>query len=836
MQSETKAKFITTESLNKEGEIGERIVWEALKEAFKHRECLVYWRYPIFSQIGHSRKEPDILIADRELGLIVIEVKNIAIEQIVAISGHLWQYQNFYLPQGNPYQQAENQLFALLEYCRREPILHRQISARAMVALPQITSQQWQKRGFHQLPSSPPIFFPEHLASGRNIIEKIKQTPSLIGAKPLNSQQWQLLLAILAGNPLFCKPSRRVLAPDQSRGKILNQVNISHLDWQQEQIAKQIPPGLQRICGIAGSGKTVLLCQKAAHMHLKHPQWRIALVFSSRSLYQPIIEQIDLWLRRFSNHEQGYEPKNFNLRVCHGWGAKNQPGFYSILCRHAGVNRLTLNDTTSKKPHQALAQVCTQLLQTAAIPQVFDAILIDEGQDFLVDDSLKYGDKQPFYWLAYQALRPVNPIQPEQRRLIWADDSTQSLENLKIASAKELFGETLAHLVTGNHNDSIPKTAIIHRSYRTPHPILCAAHALGMGWLRPGGMLTGMTRLEDWQALGYQTTKNTPSSPQITLQRPLNNSPNPLPQLWNDELIEWQIYHSRQEELSALANNILHNMRDDGLRPSREILVLIVGGVYEAKKLETSAAEFLRNQGIDIYIPATSNYNLLQAHRDTYNPNQFWCEGAVTISRLHRAKGHEADFVYVLGLDLVAQDESNLYLRHQLYVALTRTRGWLYLSGIGNYPFYDEVQRVIKSRDYFSFPYRFPKREISVSSVGELLQRYQAGSRNFQHLNLHQAQLAGIDLRHANLMGANLQAANLQQTRLDAAKLIIADLSYANLTNANLQQAKLMGANLSYTNLNGANLQRADLSNANLTQTQLQGANLTGAILPESSE
>lgn len=36
---------------------------------------------------------------------------------------------------------------------------------------------------------------------------------------------------------------------------------------------------MQRIRGIAGSGKTVILCQKAALMHLKYPQWRIALVF-----------------------------------------------------------------------------------------------------------------------------------------------------------------------------------------------------------------------------------------------------------------------------------------------------------------------------------------------------------------------------------------------------------------------------------------------------------------------------------------------------------------------------------------------------------------------------
>nr|WP_254658200.1 nuclease-related domain-containing protein [Pleurocapsa sp. PCC 7327] len=85
-------------------------------------------------------------MADRELGLVVIEVKSIPIDKIVNITGHRWEYQNFYIPFGNPYQQAENQLFAILKYCDREPILQDKISARALVALPLISQRQWQEK------------------------------------------------------------------------------------------------------------------------------------------------------------------------------------------------------------------------------------------------------------------------------------------------------------------------------------------------------------------------------------------------------------------------------------------------------------------------------------------------------------------------------------------------------------------------------------------------------------------------------------------------------------------------------------------------------------------
>ena len=296
-------KFITTEPFGKYGEAGEQQVWDAVREAFADRACIGYWRYPVFT--GEGRKEPDILIADAELGLIVIEVKSVTIDQIVQITGHRWEYQNFYMAFGSPYQQAEHQLLALLEYSDREPSLRRQVPARAMVALPSITQQQWQARGWEQLPTSPPILFQHDLDSSA-LINLIKRTPPVVAGKPLTIQQWHLLLSVLAGTPLYCQASHRVLTPSQSRGSILQQMrsHISQLDWQQEHIGKEIPPGPQRIRGIAGSGKTVLLCQKAAQMHLKHPDWTIAVVFFSRSLYHPITAQIDRWLRYFSHDQQ----------------------------------------------------------------------------------------------------------------------------------------------------------------------------------------------------------------------------------------------------------------------------------------------------------------------------------------------------------------------------------------------------------------------------------------------------------------------------------------------------------------------------------------------------
>ncbi|MBW4576106.1 MAG: pentapeptide repeat-containing protein [Aphanothece sp. CMT-3BRIN-NPC111] len=854
-------KFITTEPLGKSGQRGEGKVWDAVKCAFAERECIAYWRYPIFSQVGNIRKEPDILIADLELGLIVIEVKSVTIEQVVAIAGHRWQFQNFYTNQGRPYEQAENQLFALLGYCDREPCLRRQVTGRAIVALPLITQQQWQHKGFDKLPTCPPIIFKDHLQRTESrlvapasslpwgeLFQRMQQTNPIIKGGNLNNEQWKLLLAVLGGAPVFRKP-RSSIRPDVgvsqvvpqpptpsqgSRAWVLAQVReqLSALDLQQEHIGKQIPPGPQRIRGIAGSGKTVLLCQKAAHMHLKHPDWDIALVFFSRSLYHQIIAQLDKWMRRFSSGEVQYDPKNGKVRSLHAWGAKNQPGLYSTICEAAGIQRLSVYDTESKQPHASLAEVCSHLLQAAVIPQLFDAILIDEGQDLIVDEALKFQDKQPFYWLAYQALRPVDAQHPEQRRLIWAYDEAQSLESLSIPTASELFGDELGHLVTGQYPGGIKKSEIMHRCYRTPSPILTAAHGIGMGLLRPAGMLSGITRTEDWKAIGYEVTGRFTRGQQITLRHLGENSPNLIPQLWEKPVLEFETYPFRQEELKALAANILHNLKQDNLKPCREILVIVLGSFFEAIALETHVASFLMQQGIDIFIPSAIACNVLNPDPESRDPNNFWCEGGITVSRIHRAKGNEADMVYVIGCDNVAQDESNVTLRNQLFVALTRARGWVKLSGIGKYPLYQEIRRVIESGDTFKFTFnRRPKREISVTDAGELLKRYAAGGRNFQSGDLRGIQLAGADLRDANLINTQLGHADLRNAQLDGAKLAIADLSNTLLNGASLRKAKLMGAIFRDADLSGADLSRADLSDADLRNAQLVKANLVGANL-----
>ncbi len=836
-------KFIATESLDKNGEKGEILVWQAIQKNFAHRECLAYWRYPIFSQTGKQRKEPDILIADKELGLIIIEIKSLKIEQIVSINGHRWQYQNFYTNYGNPYQQAENQLFTLLEYTNKEPILAKKIIGRVLIALPYISQAQWQYKKFDQLPTNPPILFQEDLDNLNLVSEKISSSLPVIYGKNINERQWQLLLSILSGSPVFAPREYRVLASPQSKGKILEKLRkySYQLDLEQEKIAKQIPSRIQRIKGIAGSGKTILLCQKAAHLHLKHPNWKIALVFFSRSLYQQITEQVDRWLRYFSNNQIKYHDCRQNLLILHGWGSKQQPGFYSFICQHLKVTKLRVKDTSSQQPNEALGEACYELLKTRKIPCLFDAILIDEAQDLVVKHWLFEG-KQPFFWLAYQSLRAVDTVNQQQRRLIYAYDEIQSLANYHYLTPSELFGEKVGNLLTGKYHNEINKTEILNHSYRTPESILNVAFAINMGWLRPLGMLTTINDKTIWQEIGYQLKGKLAVNQQVTLTRikPVNS--HPLTKFWQEELIKFNTFYSRQEELNYLAESILHNLRFDGLRPCKNILVIVLGNYHEAQQLQQDTAKILIKKGIEVFIPgeqnkAKSNHYYREYYQE--NQNQFWQEGAVTVSRIHQAKGNEADQVYLIGLDNIAKEEANLSLRNQLFIALTRAKAWVNLSGVGKYVMYEELKQVIASGNTFTFTVRnLPDKQLKISIKAELINRFALGCRDFAQIDLSGFNLESICLDKINLIGANLSQINLRYANLHNAKLINTNLSNSDLTGINLTQAKLINANLRGANLSNANLQSADLSYADLTETILENVNfeqadLTETILPQ---
>jgi superfamily I DNA and RNA helicase len=216
-------------------------------------------------------------------------------------------------------------------------------------------------------------------------------------------------------------------------------------------------------------------------------------------------------------------------------------------------------------------------------------------------------------------------------------------------------------------------------------------------------------RKGDWESIGYEVegdfrTVGTP----ITITRPEDNSPNPLPQLWQDSLINFSVYDSRQEELMKLVEKLENNLINEQLKP-REILIIALGDsaskTHNSYLLQQQIANFLLDQCINIYIPSALQVNQPSPKYPHNNPDLFWDNSnrGITITTVERAKGNEAEMVYLVGLDNLAHDESNFNCRNQFFVAVTRSKAWLELSGIGDFSLYDEVRKVMNSRNKFIF-------------------------------------------------------------------------------------------------------------------------------------
>jgi superfamily I DNA and RNA helicase len=96
---------------------------------------------------------------------------------------------------------------------------------------------------------------------------------------------------------------------------------IALLDFEQEKAAIPIAPGPQRIRGLAGTGKTVLLAMKAANIHKHFPKKKILFTFNTQSLYNQAMKLITKFYRYHTENDPDWEVITLNMLGVVGIGA-----------------------------------------------------------------------------------------------------------------------------------------------------------------------------------------------------------------------------------------------------------------------------------------------------------------------------------------------------------------------------------------------------------------------------------------------------------------------------------------------------------------------------------
>lgn len=667
--------------------IAEKEIWKYLRIALAKEDGICYHRYPLISA-DRSRREPDILILHPKWGLYVINCKDYKIEEIDGIDDSTWKLSDG--TQETPLDQAEDQMWFVIGKFRHESTLRIRrtdlIQGHVFIGLPFITRAEWNKKGLNfPKDSSLSIIFGDDL-DPEALKTRLRDVPEEEKQEPLRDEQFNLALSILHGAPVLRRALRPISSNPNSKAFMLRKVEqqMISIDREQTKVAIQIPNGPQRIRGLSGSGKTVVMCMKAAWMHLRFPDWDIVYTFYTRSLYGMIRSLITRFYRYWVDQDPDWD----KIHVLHGWGAKDTPGFYRTIALKMETSpksyREAVNLFSFSHRNELLGKCCNELLVSGKkVPEMFDAILIDEGQDF----------HYSFYRLCHSVLR-------KPKRLIWAYDEVQSLESLKIPTAIDIFGTNskgspLVSLEGTYPDGEVEKDMILYRCYRTPRPVLVVAHTFGMGLLRPEGAVQFIPTAGGWEDIGYEIVAGSiiPGK-KLTIRRPEVNSPHILEKLIGyRDLIQCRAFPEREQELAWIANQIWKNIHEDELKPE-EIMVIPLD--WKRSRVDIPRLKQLLVE---------KKISAIRPGHDT-GSDVFQMKDNVTITNIFPAKGNESSVVYVMGFEQVGENPRMIVQqRNQAFVAMTRTRGWCILTGIGKkaISLFKEIENILKDPEKITF-------------------------------------------------------------------------------------------------------------------------------------
>lgn len=480
------------------------------------------------------------------------------------------------------------------------------------------------------------------------------------------------LSAIESISTIRSSRSKRIVERSDSRGaKLQNLENsIATLDNMQGKAVLETVDGVQRIRGLAGSGKTIVLALKAAYLHTQHPDWRIAVTFNTRSLKG----QFHRLINNFCVEQTGEEPDWNMLKIVHAWGAPGggeKDGIYHQFCRAQGVDYFDFGTAKIRfGPGHEFANVCKKALADASDPKpLYDAILVDEAQDFPVD----------FLRLCYEIL-------PEPKRLVYAYDELQSLSGSSLPSPEDIFG-TLPNgrprvQFDGESELGQRQDIILNKCYRNSRPVLVTAHALGFGIYRKPtkNSGTGLVQMFDhpqlWKEVGYRVADGElAEGRKVRLRRTEETSPkfledhSPI-----DDLVQFVTFETRAEQAEWVAQAIKRNLELDELR--HDDIVVINPDPLTTREQVGPIRRRLLEMGIASHTAGIDTTPDVFFQTDTQS---------VTFTGIYRAKGNEAGMVYIVNAQDCHSSAHNLAtIRNRLFTAITRSKGWVRVVGVGD--------------------------------------------------------------------------------------------------------------------------------------------------------
>ena len=363
-----------------------------LEKNYLYSDAIVYYDYPLLTGgLDEDKLSPTVCVLSKKYGIINIIASDIIseenIENVVIVAKRIDQifYSRFIQ---NDSQLLKNNRDLLFNF--KTIILFNNLNI------------GYQKNGAIE------------------IISNISKLDEIIEEQDISDEQYRAILAEIENSNATIKHEKRIVKKENTKADILNKIEqeIATLDAKQSQAAYTDIIGPQRIRGLAGSGKTILLCMKAAYLHYKYPEKKILYTFYTKSLY----DYIELLITRFYKKIGNGMPPDFKdrIHIRHSWGGATQSGVYTDTCFNNKVQPINFNEisVTNKFDY-----VCNDLLEklNGKIKKEYDYVIIDEAQDF----------SKSFFWLCREITKDDS--------IIWAYDVCQNIFDVNIRDTMSLF-------------------------------------------------------------------------------------------------------------------------------------------------------------------------------------------------------------------------------------------------------------------------------------------------------------------------------------------------------------------------------------------------------------
>jgi superfamily I DNA and RNA helicase len=396
------------ETIRSSATAGERLLFRTLK-TFLPDDYIVYFEPEI------QGRRPDFVIIGPDLGLLVLEVKDYTRNTLFQINHDEWHIVATSGEQSvikSPMKQARENMFHVVDVLKKDKNLI-QLDGKYQF---QLKFPYGHGVVFNRLKSSDMVkdslytVIEPNLCLTRDEIDLDNESFSeeILMEKILNMFVVPFRLReSLTMEEINCIryhlfPEVRISAefrpPVPYHDQLLLSLHdIKTMDLHQENMAKQLGDKNRLIRGVAGSGKTLILASRAKMLSKENPDWKILIlcynISLANSIQQMIIHMLnepeDLFDFDFSNTtEMNVKNENITVRNFHSW-LKND------LRIHESQIPLMLE----------------KLKKRETILPTYDAILIDEGQDFEPE------------WLALVS----SVINEQTQSLLLVEDRAQSI-------------------------------------------------------------------------------------------------------------------------------------------------------------------------------------------------------------------------------------------------------------------------------------------------------------------------------------------------------------------------------------------------------------------------